>query len=398
MSVPQRPPFDDEDAAIAQRYLRSRDLTAFDPFAVDSAGDDVIFTTSLAVARRMMEESFATSTAGGRRFRVYPLFVDRSSPNAFAIDCEGVQVCGIHVGLVVSLFEISLFVFSQATLFPEIGDPSVERSPSLPKGAALSFLMSDRLRADPAGNGEAIGAEFLPQDGQRQLAAHFLTQLMMRFAWLHELYHGLNGHSGLKAARHHGTALDEMPNESMPMVDIEQGDIDLQWKLTLHCMEFDADRAALWAMMRMQEDDAEPVIGLAVLAKTTRRKLVLFAGIMMTFLFDQSAARREGATTGTHPLAYHRLHNLVRTLASNLSDPSGSTTALFDDVLSEMTRLKERVPQLFSPPQLLHDLRAADLQEAFDRVEEALQTARAQFAPFAFRHAPAPGETPNAMG
>ena len=387
---PSRPPFDAQDAETAHRYLRYRAFTAFDPFTAAGFEQDLIFTTSLAGARLMMEESFQTRTAGGRNFRAYPLFVDRPSRNAFAIDYDGLQVCAIHVGLVAALFEISLFVFSQAGMFPEIGDADRESSPSFPDDTALSFLMSDRLRADPAATGAPIGAEFLPRDESRQLATHFLTQLMLRFVWLHELYHGLNGHSGLMAARHHGTALNEMPDESLPAVETVPDDIDPQWRLTLHCMEFDADRTALWAMTRMQQDDAEPIQGLAALPKALRLKLVIFAGIMLTFLFDQSARRRAGAGSGTHPLAYHRLHNLVRTMASNLLDSSGATKAAFDEVLTEMVQLRERVPELFSPGQLLHDLRAPDLQGEFDRIEDALEAARVQFAPFAFGQQPQP--------
>lgn len=388
--LPQREPFDEEDAATARRYLRSRKLTEFDPFAAETAAQDVIFTNSLAVARQMIGESFRTATTSGRAFRCYPVFADSSSPNAFAIDYEGLQICGVHVGLVPALFEIGLVTFSQAALFPELGDPSRERSPSLPEGAALSFWMSDRLRADPVGEGKPVGVEFLPQDDRRGLAAHYLTQLMLRFAWLHELFHCPNGHTGLKAGRFPKTALNEMPDyETSTMVETAKNATDPQWRLVEHCMEFDADRTALWAMMRMQGGDGEPIKGLGELPRQLRLKLVIFACMMMTFLFDQAARRHDGASSGTHPLPYHRLHNLVRTLASSLLDSEGMTKVAFAEVLTEVTRLRERVPELFSPAQLLHDLRDSDLQAAFDRIGVELEAARAQFAPYAFQLAPA---------
>ena len=380
-----RPPFDAADKAVVDRYLASRGLKAFDPFADKDAGRDIIFTTCLAVARWMMEQSFATRTQSCRRFRGYPIIVESASPNAFAIDVEGVNVCGVHIGLVVSLFEISHFVFAQATLFPEIGDPSAERSPALPGDSTLSFLMADRLRADPATTGGPVGTEILPQDAQRNLAAHFLTQLMVRFAWLHEQFHALNGHCGVIAAQGRGVALNEMPDDRpVSIVEAGQEGDDPQWRLTLHCMEYDADRTALWAMMRMQESDVEPIDGFAAWPKAIRMKLTLFAGLLITFLFEQAARRRAEKTDGSHPLAYHRLHNLVRMVASNLLDAEGTTKALFDQVLTEMTRLRKQAPELFSPAQLLADLRDPDWEAAFDRAEEVLKAAREQFKPFAF--------------
>lgn len=332
-----------------------------------------------------MEVSFQNQDSSGRAFRGYPLFVEHAFPNAFAIKHHGLNICGLHVGLVAAVFEISLFVFAQATLFPEIGDPALERSPSLPDIAALAFWMSDRLRESPAGGGEPVGAAFVPKDGGRQLAAHFLTQLMLRFVWLHELYHCLNGHTGLMAMRHQDVALYEMPEgDAVPLVETGPA-VDAQWTLVQHCMEFDADRTAFWAMTRMQEADAEPIEGLAAMPRALWLKLVVFASIMMTFLFDQATRRSAIKTGSTHPLAYHRLHNLTRTLASNLLDPSGTMKAAFCEVMTEMTRMKERVPQLVSSAQLLHDLAAVDLQQAFDQIEDAIYAARGQFAPFAFR-------------
>lgn len=244
--------------------------------------------------------------------------------------------------------------------------------------------MSDQLSANLAANGVPVSAEFLPQSGQRQLAAHLLAELMLRFAWLHELFHALNGHSGLLASRHDGTLNELREHEALPMVEIEANNPDPVWQLTLHCMEFDADRTALWAMMRLQEAEFEPLDALATLPKPIRLRLVLFAGFMMTFLFDKSTERRLSGPAGSHPMAYHRLHNLVRTIASNLLDPEGAAKAAFSDVLIEMMELRSRLPEMFSTAQLLADLRAPDLQATFDRVDEALEAARVQFRPYAF--------------
>lgn len=44
-----------------------------------------------------------------------------------------------------------------------------------------------------------LGEALIPIDPDRHLTAHLLSQLMLRFAWFHEMFHGLNGHSGYLA-------------------------------------------------------------------------------------------------------------------------------------------------------------------------------------------------------
>ncbi len=55
-----------------------------------------------------------------------------------------------------------------------------------------------------------LGEALVPIDPDRRLAAHLLSQLRLRFAWFHEMFHGLNGHSGyLAAVRKGGESLNK---------------------------------------------------------------------------------------------------------------------------------------------------------------------------------------------
>ena len=384
MSAIERPPFDARDAATAEAYLRGRGASSFDPFADPLAHEDLIFTTSLAGARLMMAESFTTRRAGSQPFRGYPVFVERPTANAFAIERDGLQIYGIDVGLAVAAHELSLFVFSQASLFTEIGAAAAEASPMLPPNAQLSFWMADQLRAGMQ-PGRPAGLELVPRDPARQLASSFLTQLLLRFVWLHELFHGLNGHTGLLAAQGIATPLADMPSDPpLTAIEIERDDAADARKGLLNLMEFDADRTALWASIRMQQTDSEPITGLAAWPRLQRLKLAVFAGVLMTFLFDQ-AARRYGSGN-THPLAYHRLHNLVRTLASNLAADDDQVRQAFHAVIAELRALEDRSPFSISTAQLIQDLRSPELQGLFDQVEGILTDVRASFAPFSYGH------------
>jgi hypothetical protein len=380
----ERLPFDQADADAARAYLAANGLTALDPFAL--ASPDLIMTTSLADARLMMAESFATANAIGRKFRVFPMLVESASANAFAVDHSGLNVCGIHIGLVSAVYELSLFVFSQSTLFRDIGDAAGERSPRLPPDAMLAFWISDRLRAGEGTDGRAVGAELTPRDGARQTAALFLTLLMLRFVWLHELFHCLNGHTGLLAHDRRKMALHEITDgAALALVEVETSTRTDLPVSEGYCMEFDADRSAFWVTMKRQIDGEEPIDGIRTLPVMTRLRLTAFAAVLMTFLFDQAARRRTAASGGTHPVAWHRLHNLMRTLASNLSDPAGEIKQLFAYTVVEMDYFQGCVPQAVSGSQLIQDLGSAELQLEFDGVEDALAIARSRFAPWAFR-------------
>ena len=370
----------------AAAYLATTGRASFNPFAPENANGDLILTTSLADARRMMAESFATRNAQGQGFRMVPLFVEHSSLDAFAVDLGGLHLCGVNIGLVSAVYELSLFVFAQAALFPDIGNAAGERSPALPPDAALAFWISDRIRAGEGADGRPVGVELVPQDQQRQTAALFLTLLMLRFVWLHELFHCLNGHAAYLASQGREAALHEVTDgAALSLVELEEGKPAAAAVGEGHCMEFDADRSAYWVMMKRQAIGEEPIETLLAWAPMVRVRLTNFAAVLMTFLFDQAAKRRR-AKGRTHPVAYDRLHNLVRTMASNLAEPDGDMRQVFAHTVMEMDRLHGCVPQAVAGSRLVGDLRDGEMQGAFDRVEVALATVRLRFATWGFGH------------
>ncbi len=79
-----RPPYDDDDLKEVLRYLRGKGRRLVDPLGKDAAPSDPYFAPSLLATRRLMEFAFGNARADGTEFRVYPAFVDRSPPNAFA--------------------------------------------------------------------------------------------------------------------------------------------------------------------------------------------------------------------------------------------------------------------------------------------------------------------------
>ncbi|MFG1342221.1 hypothetical protein [Xanthobacter autotrophicus] len=341
------PPFDAADRDRACEWLKDRSLLLFDPLGAGAHPDDVHFAPSLSAARRIMEPRFGLRRADGTPFRVLPLFVERAAPNAFAIDLGGLHLCALHVGLATTVFELACFVFAQCETFPEVGDPSCETSPALPAGADLCYWILDELAVRSAGDGP-IGLDIIPNDPERRLMAHFLAQLMLRFTWLHELFHCLNGHAGFLRSLNMDAPLHELPGEE-PMGLIEPAPdlpIDgLTFTEMRQAFEYDADRSALKAMLAAQMTGDEPFAVLAERPLALRLKLTVCAGLLMTFLFDQAARRSGGGGRETHPLAMNRRHGLARLLPSH----SDQVRSAFVECEAESRRLSFAIPKLGQP-------------------------------------------------
>jgi len=378
-----RPPYDERDLRTVEAHLERRGLQLFDPISAESRRDDPHFAPCLAAARWQMEAAFAHRRADGTPFRVFPALVTHHLPNALAVDLGGVHLCAIYEGLVTTVFELAAFVLAQRETFPEIGDPTVETSPQLPPEALLGYWIADRVAKAPP-EPVPFGYELVPIDPDRRLAAHFLSQIMLRFVWFHELFHGLNGHSGLLAARGHGLALHEMPELGMVALDPPTTVAGLPSSSTLQAMELDADRTAFHRMIRLLVDNDEPFQVLAGWPLALRLKLATFAAVMMTFLFDQHARRNPGHGRDSHPEPQLRLYNLVATIASQFEDDDRVQEAL-SGAMVEIDRLTRRVPAMPAPERLMADLASGEVLRLLVAREADIDDARPRLQPFVFR-------------
>lgn len=171
---------------------RQREWTVFTP--EDNNPDHQLFTASLISTRNhLCTIGVPVSQARDEPFAVDVGFLESALPNALANKSEATHVAAIHTGLAVTIHEFSLFCFAQSSFLPMIGDPDKEVSPSaadnLPPGVALLIVS---LRADQ--DRPVLERFVMPQCPHRMAAAHYLTLLMLRFVWLHEVAHGLLGH------------------------------------------------------------------------------------------------------------------------------------------------------------------------------------------------------------
>lgn len=324
-----------------------------------------------------MRQSFGNRRADGREFRVFPAYVDCASADAFAAEVGDLHLCGVTIGLAVSFFEFSLFCFSQASMFEDLGNLSDEESPSPIDGYPPGFWMRE---PGATLNEDAFLAQartLLPHDPDRYTLAILLASLMTRFVWFHELFHCLNGHVGLIGSR--GSALSFHENQVREKAGLTAHD--------LMRLEFDADQSAFHVACKVQLAEIENIEALQNLPKRTRLQLTIFAAYATTWIIEEYNSRLDQTPSSDHPDPYQRLHNLIRTLASNLAPEIADVSSLHECVLAEMDNLASLVPRFPSGKRMLADMMQSEWQDRLDQHQVALQEMREDLEPFRFtRH------------
>ncbi|MCP5366730.1 MAG: hypothetical protein H6907_09990 [Hyphomicrobiales bacterium] len=358
--------FDLGDGAELARQLDLQDRP-------DEVGNNVL-DLSLMSLRQYFAHAYRNRRPDGSRFRVYPAFVNGRIPNAFAWEFRQVHLCGVYLGLASVCHEFSLFCLAQQTTFPDIGDPSVETSPEsidgFPPGFWLYQAGTDLDEAEQI----ARWSSLQPRDHHRKQAVEYLTILMLRFVWLHELCHGLNGHVGL--AKSHGWVPYLHENGVEPSRGIA--------KRQIQCLEFDADQSALYMLCRIQTDGLENIPGLCDWSLPERLALSIFAAYATTWILDEYARGPDAPEETDHPDPYQRLHNLIWTLASNVAPIVPDLKPIHMACLGEVGRVAQVIPSFLKPDMIIHDLRAKTLEAELSGFQEDLSRLRGDLVPYRY--------------
>lgn len=368
----------------SQRALETyaRQKLAKPLFVPEDAQSPDLLSSSFASARHYLQKASQLKRDDGLSLRLGIGFIDASSPNAFAALSNDTPVIGLHVGLAATVFEFAQFVFSQSTVFSRFGNPSNEADPQPHEGyepGLWSRAKGAHLNADEY---NAAMQHLVPRDPDRQLAATYLAHLMLRFAWFHEHFHIVNGHVGWLCSVQGSTSLLEIADEN-DTADSQDRCVAAE---DLRLLELDADRSAFHALCRSQIAGDEAIHGLGQVPLIDRMELSLFAVYAMTWLFDAygrtiDADRGRG---GKHPDPYMRLHNLLRTYASNVFPHAPDAAAVNRRALTVFSQLSKSVSSMPKVGRVLLDLDADALQSGLSEAEDALETLRLEFWPFAY--------------
>ena len=365
---PRRPRYGHRDQGILADYLAGYGVAP--ARIVRPRPDDLdLFAVSLFSTRVYWANCFSSRDEAGQRFRVMPAYVMDAGLNAFADLVGDLHLCGVNVGLAAALLELASFCLAQASVLTEIGDPAQEVSPAagaeppgfrFPQTLVLSGR-EPRFTELPA---------YFPRDPARQAAAVYLTLLMLRFVWFHELYHGLNGHVRF-LQRAAGLRLDEAA-----------GDQSEETAVLQRTMELDADQSAFFVCAGIQHRGTENILGVQALGRDVRLKLTLLGAYLTTWMFDEQARRQGRQTHLTHPAPYLRLHNLLRCAAVYLADDIPGLAQLNRAILDDLAGLEPLGGSAFAPARILHDMQSQAFQaelDGYDGLNEKIQPAYHRF-------------------
>lgn len=329
---------------------------------------------ALLSTRAYMAHGFRNRRADGAPFAVYPAYLDCISLNAFAGVDRGVHLCGVNVGLAASAFEFAQFCFAQSAFFRSMGDPSQERDPLPIEGRPPGFWIREAGRSLNQADFLRHMTPILPKDGARNVAALMLTMLMIRFVWLHELYHALNGHVGLVAGDGAAFCLHERDEiETAALSDANK-----------QRLEMDADKSSFYALLLIQIQNGENIKALEIMPFADRLTLSVFAAYAAIWMLEEHRRRSPDSQGDAHPAPYLRQHNLIRTFASNIAPLLDDPKDAHDRVLAEMTAMSRILPSLPSGERLVADMRDAAFQAEMDREQIALEALWARLDPWRY--------------
>ena len=359
-----------------QLYAKERLESA--AFITDPADDaSHVFLTSLESAVHRFAWTEKARNSKNEPFRIVAGFADVFSPNAFADRMGNTHFIGMHSALLVAIGEFALFCFAQQDFFPELGAPSKETSPTPWDDRVPGLFLIDHT-TQGAHIEKQHSQKLIPKDPERYICSHYLMFLMARFVWLHELAHCYNGHVDLVQQNKLALRLYELPTATQLVQKRSHSTADVQ---TLQCLEFDADRSALWGSVQIQLGQLENIEGIAQLPFETRIRLTLFGSYAMTWLFEQFETYMRSPKNETHPAPLIRLKALFKIVHERLILQHPELNDVNAQALNQFDQVRNRIPSLYASDDLrtMFDQASSDnsLNELQPKLEEMFQVLKA---------------------
>lgn len=317
-----------DQTTVLKDFATARDWTLFEPRA-DIQEDQLFFASLLSITDHVRSMEPHRSEHAQQGFEVSLGFLESALPNALANKQNTVHIAAVHSGLASCMHEFSLFCLAQASVFPMIGRIDLETSPNAieatPPGVALLLALLKPQQDKPP-----LDRLTMPHCPERFIATHYLTLMMMRFVWLHEIAHGLLGHvdylRSLKSTRDVGFSeleLNEL-TELSPSIDGR----------VLQVMEFEADSWALSKLLSLHHEGSENIEGIAAMDKDTRLRMSLFAAYAITWLMEVMANTfTRGKLNITHPAPVRRMQMLQTIAAQELNHLGLDVATITQDAL-----------------------------------------------------------------
>ena len=321
--------------------------SVYDP-AQDEPARAQYHAISLASARQHIAILDGATNARGETLRVMPGYIDLMTPNAVADQVQGVHLTGMYQALLPTLIEFSLFAFTQAHVFPEIGDAKSELSPQPAGGRAPGLLLLERTLSGAAVQRDE-DQHRVPRDAIRHAVAVYTALLMARYVWLHELAHCAKGHVSFIKGTGIALRLYEVEDGAASLVTPRTNPkINEQARLNiLRLMEYDADETAFLGLCRIQLQQGENIEGIKVLDLPLRLGLSVFAAYGATWLFEEYQNFMNSHHGRSHPAPYDRLRGITCTALQSLGPQVDGFADLHRAVAASFNALSASIPTMF---------------------------------------------------
>lgn len=376
-----------DDAAMARDLKQLRSYAnirnAGEPLDILGGGDSVaLFRNSLSSALGHIRLQRAPRDAKGEALQFSAGFLDRMMPNAIADQIQGHHFIAVNTALFVAIQEFAMFCFTQRELFSDIGDSSLEVSPTpiddqVPGLWLLTYTTGGGRKADE------LGKSIVPRDGDRYLASIYLGLLMVRFVWLHEFQHCFSGHVRFVQSTDRALHLNEIEEPASLLQPSRRRRDDS--RAILKSLELEADRNAFWTSCRIHTDNRENIAGLAKMSPSSRLRLTLFGCYAMTWLFDEFQNYLDSQQGHTHPAPYLRLQNLVTTAANHLQPLHAEFEALHRDACMQFDAMQRAIPSIYKSEDVYRASSQAGIREALHAHKAELQALSGILDPLRYR-------------
>ncbi len=117
------------DHALFRQMARGRlNAEAFDVSSRDEK--TLLFHDSLQSALAHISMATTPVNQSGEPLTITAGYIETMIPNAVADYDDGVHLIAMNNALFVAIHEFAMFCFTQSDFFPDVGDPSLENSPS----------------------------------------------------------------------------------------------------------------------------------------------------------------------------------------------------------------------------------------------------------------------------
>ncbi len=264
---------------------------------------------SLAEFLVIVEPILGYQNKRGERLRVRAGITTDTPPNAFAALKDGTHYVGMSLSLIYAMMDIAAYIFSQSTMFPEIGDPTMEWNPRYDLDEVAGFYPArahlDGVRIDPWSYERR-----LPRDPVRRHASIGLYLIMARFVWMHELMHCALGHVSFLQSKGADNAIVEISPKTQ-LVGLGLDGIEARRARSIrHALELEADWHA-FRVIFVIEIRGGPNEGIVSWGKSTRLQFTIFGAYLVIWLLEQHQAHLGGHDTGSHPSPAFRAEHML---------------------------------------------------------------------------------------